>query len=90
MSLANATHNQHDPMKKHVNGIVVWIIENTAIHSIHNAIKYPNGVFQLNGNLSTTIKGEIDRVYIKIINSIAWWINAIFYYTQTSEWGSLH
>lgn len=51
MSSANAMNSQHEPMAKHTSGIVVLIIENTAIHSIHMAIKYPHDVLQLNGNL---------------------------------------
>lgn len=52
MSSTNFISNQHNPMKKHLVGVIHKEIAKISAYRPITAIRNPNGVFQLNGNLN--------------------------------------
>lgn len=51
ISAANALNSRHDPIKRHMVGMVDIVEQKPPTVATINSNRYPNGVFQLNGTL---------------------------------------
>lgn len=66
MNLMNDMNRQNDPITKHVIGSIEEARDKIDEKPKRTKIKYPNGVFQLNGNLWKTTRHHLISVEVEI------------------------